>query len=276
MSASRSARCSNSNSNSNDGLSFFGDDAMTYCLGMLLRSGLILMSDTRTNAGVDNFFIYKKLHLLADAPDRGIYACTSGNLSVSQTALSIVREGLPEGDACEEEGRCTLADVPTMFRAAQLVGQAVQMASREVGRALQDSGIPASASTLLGGRIGDGPPQLFHIYDAGNFIQCRPESPFFQIGETKYGRPILDRELSTDTPLAEALKYGFLSFDAAMQSNLGVARPIDILVMPSDPRQPVLTRRIERDDPYFDALSEQWGEALREASRQIPNPPFMA
>jgi putative proteasome-type protease len=257
---------------------------MTYCLGMLLRSGLILMADTRTNAGVDNFFIYRKLHTLADAPDRFIYACTAGNLSVSQTALSIAHEGLPDGDACEgsseaagESGaRCTLRDVPTMFRAAQLVGQSVQLASRQVSRALEDRGIAASASTLLGGRIGEGPPHLFHIYDAGNFIQCRPDSPFFQIGETKYGRPILDRELSFETPLAEALKYGFLSFDAAMASNLGVARPIDIMVMPADPRQPVLTRRIGRDDPYFNDLSERWGNALNEASKQIPNPPYLS
>jgi putative proteasome-type protease len=248
---------------------------MTYCLGMLLESGLILMADTRTNAGVDNFSIYRKLHLLAEAPDRTIYACTAGNLSVSQTAISIVKEGLPASAGCEGEQRCTLRDVPTMFRAAQLIGDAVQIASREVSRALAERGVTAAASMLLGGRIGDGPPQLFHVYDAGNFIQCRPEAPFFQIGETKYGRPILDRELRAETPLAEALKYGFLSFDAAMASNLGVARPIDVMVMPADPSQPVLTRRIGRRDAYFDDLSERWGQALSEASRQIPNPPFL-
>jgi len=230
---------------------------VTYCLGMLLDEGLILMADTRTNAGVDNFSMYKKLHLLADGPDRTIYACTAGNLSVSQTAISV------------------LNDVPTMFRAAQLMGEAMQIATRQVSQALAGMNISVGASTLLGGRVGDGPPQLFLIYEAGNFIQCKPESPFFQIGETKYGRPILDRELRPSTPLAEALKFGFLSFDAAMASNLGVARPIDLMVMPSDRSRPILTRRIERRDPYFDALSEQWGEALREASTRIPNPPFM-
>ncbi len=248
---------------------------MTYCLGMLLDEGLILMADTRTNAGVDNFSMYKKLHLLADGPDRTIYACTAGNLSVSQTALSIINEGLCQGAPGDEEGCDTLDQVPTMFRAAQLMGEAMQIATRQVSQALAGMNIPVGASTLLGGRIGDAPPELFLIYEAGNFIQCKPESPFFQIGETKYGRPILDRELRPPTPLAEALKYGFLSFDAAMASNLGVARPIDIMVMPTDRARPILTRRIERRDPYFDALSEQWGEALREASTRIPNPPFM-
>jgi putative proteasome-type protease len=240
---------------------------------MLLDEGLILMSDTRTNAGVDNFSIYKKLHRLADGPDRTIYACTAGNLSVSQTAISIINEGLSA--ASDEEGRRTLQNAPTMFRAAQLIGEAVQMASRQVSQALVGSNVSVGSTTLLGGRIGDGPPELFLIYEAGNFIQCKPESPFFQIGETKYGRPILDRELSPPTPLGEALKIGFLSFDAAMASNLGVARPIDLMVMPTDRSRPILTRRIERRDPYFDDLSDRWGEALRIAGQSIPNPPFM-
>ncbi len=248
---------------------------MTYCLGMLLDEGLILMSDTRTNAGVDNFSIYKKLHQLADAPDRTLYACTAGNLSVSQTAISIVGEGLAPAPAGDEDGRRTLDEAPTMFRAAQLVGEAVQIAIRQVRQALSGHNVSVGATTLLGGRIGDGRPELYLIYEAGNFIQCKPESPFFQIGETKYGRPILDRELRPTTTLAEALKYGFLSFDAAMASNLGVARPIDLMVMPTDRGRPILTRRIERRDPYFDDLSERWGEGLSAVSKQIPNPPFM-
>ncbi|HEY0116652.1 MAG TPA: peptidase [Allosphingosinicella sp.] len=248
---------------------------MTYCLGMLLDEGLILMADTRTNAGVDNFSIYRKLHLLADGPDRTIFACTAGNLSVSQTAISIVNEGLGHAPAEDSDGVRTLHDVPTMFRAAELVGEAMQIATRQVRQALAGMNVSVGASTLLGGRIGDAAPQLYLIYEAGNFIQCKPESPFFQIGETKYGRPILDRELSPPCPLADALKIGFLSFDAAMASNLGVARPIDLMVMPTDRGRPILTRRIERRDPYFDDLSERWGEALSEATRSIPNPPFL-
>lgn len=248
---------------------------MTYCLGMLLDEGLILMADTRTNAGVDNFSIYRKLHLLAEGPDRLIFACTAGNLSVSQTAISFVNEGLIPAPAGDEDGLRTLHDASTMFQAAQLVGEAMQRATRQVSHALEGMGISVGASALLGGRIGDAPPELFLIYEAGNFIQCRKESPFFQIGETKYGRPILDRELNPACPLADALKYGFLSFDAAMASNLGVARPIDVMIMPSDRARPILTRRIEREDPYFDDLSERWAEALHQAAKQIPNPPFM-
>lgn len=248
---------------------------MTYCVGMLLEEGLILMADTRTNAGVDNFSIFKKLHLLAEGDDRAIHACTAGNLSVSQTAISLVQEGLPVEDEADEDGRRTLDEVPTMFRAAQLLGAAKQIATHQVAAALTGRNVPVGASTLLGGRIGDGPPELYLIYDAGNFIQCKPDTPFFQIGETKYGRPILDRELEYGTPLADALKFGFLSFDAAMASNLGVARPIDIMVMPADRSRPILTRRIERRDEYFDELSERWAAALSAASRHIPNPPFL-
>ena len=248
---------------------------MTYCLGMLLDEGLIMMADTRTNAGVDNFSMYRKLHLLADGPDRMIYACTAGNLSVTQTVMTLIREGLP-AEGPEGELRRSLKEAGTMFRAAQLMGEAVQIATRQVAHALAGLGVPISASTLLGGRIGDGPLELYHVYDAGNFIQCRRDTPFFQIGETKYGRPILDRELERMTPLADALKYGFLSFDAAMASNLGVARPIDIMVMDADRNRPILTRRIERRDAYFDDLSERWGDALSEASKQIPNPPFLS
>jgi putative proteasome-type protease len=248
---------------------------MTYCLGMLLDEGLIMMADTRTNAGVDNFSMYKKLHLLAEGPDRAIFACTAGNLSVTQTVMSLIREGLPS-DGPEDGLRRTLHDVGTMFRAAQLVGEAIQLAHRTVGDALSRLSISASSAILLGGRIGDEPPQLFLMYEVGNFIQCKPEVPFFQIGETKYGRPILDRMVHPPLPLADAVKYGFLSFDAAMASNLGVSRPIDLMVMPADRRRPILTRRIEREDDYFDRLSQRWGDLLQEAAMSIPNPPFMA
>ncbi len=247
---------------------------MTYCLGMLLDDGLIMMADTRTNAGVDNFSMYRKLHLLAEGPDRTIYACTAGNLSITQTVMTLIREGLP-AEGPEGGLRRALEDCGTMFRAAQLVGEAIQIAGRSVGRALESLNISASSAILLGGRIGKQPPALFLMYDAGNFIQCKPEVPFFQIGETKYGRPILDREVRADTPLADAVKCGFLSFDAAMASNLGVARPIDLMVMPSDRKRPILTHRVERDDAYFNDVSKRWSDLLHAGTRAIPNPPFM-
>jgi putative proteasome-type protease len=257
---------------------------MTYCLGMLLDAGLILIADTRTNAGVDNFSSFKKLHTLADEPGRQIFACTAGSLSMSQSVVGLLQEGLPlpggAGAAGSSEPGAvglnrTLKDAATMFRAAQLVGEAVQIASATVGQALRAINIDSWVSLLLGGRIGDGPPSLFLIYSAGNFIECTPEVPFLQIGETKYGKPILDRGLSHATPLHEAVKFGFLSFDSAMRSNLGVARPLDLMVMPRDPAVPLMARRIEEDDPYFDDLSERWSSYLHQATENIPNPPWM-
>ena len=251
---------------------------MTYCLGMLLDAGLVLIADTRTNAGVDNFSSFKKLHTLSDEPDRQIFACTAGSLSMSQSVIGLIQEGLPATAATELGGAemtRTLRHATTMFRAAQLIGEAVQIANRTVGEALRAINIDSWVSLLLGGRIGDGPPMLFLVYNAGNFIECTPEVPFLQIGETKYGKPILDRGLSFETPLHEAVKFGFLSFDSAMRSNLGVARPLDLMVMRRECDAPVLTRRIEEKDPYFDDLSERWAKYLYQATENIPNPPWM-
>jgi putative proteasome-type protease len=251
---------------------------MTYCLGMLLDAGLIMIADTRTNAGVDNFSSFKKLHTLVDEPDRQIYACTAGSLSMSQSVIGLVQEGLPaasEGLMGGGEVTRSLRHATTMFRAAQLIGEAVQMANATVGKALAAINADPWVSLLLGGRIGEGPPMLFLVYNAGNFIECMPEVPFLQIGETKYGKPILDRGLSFETPLHEAVKFGFLSFDSAMRSNLGVARPLDLMAMPRDRAKPVLTRRIGEDDPYFDDLSDRWAKYLHQATENIPNPPWM-
>ncbi|MFL6858464.1 MAG: peptidase [Allosphingosinicella sp.] len=252
---------------------------MTYCLGMLLDAGLVLVADTRTNAGVDNFSSFKKLHTLVDEPDRQIFACTAGSLSMSQSVIGLVQEGLPaaaEGMAGGGgEVTRSLRHATTMFRAAQLIGEAVQTANATVGRALATINIESWVSLLLGGRIGDGPPMLFLVYNAGNFIECTPEVPFLQIGETKYGKPILDRGLAYETPLREAVKFAFLSFDSAMRSNLGVARPLDLMVMPRDRARPLLHRRIAEDDAYFDDLSARWARYLHDAAEKIPDPPWM-
>ena len=246
---------------------------MTYCLGMLLDAGLIMIADTRTNAGVDDISSYRKLHCLADEPDRIIYAASAGNLSTTQTIISLLREGLP----ADEEGKITrtIAEPNSMFRAAQLVGEAVQIANETVGKALASIRISGASSLLLGGRIGNAPPSLYLIYSAGNFIENKPDVPFFQIGETKYGRPILDRTIDMATPLAEATKIAFLSFDASIRSNLAVGRPLDVMVLPNRPGARALTRRIEADDPYFNDLSARWGDLLGEAQAAIPDPPFM-
>lgn len=248
---------------------------MTYCLGMLLDDGLVMISDTRTNAGVDNISSYRKLHCLTNEPERQIYVATSGNLSVTQTVISLLQEGLPAGDESGLMSR-TLGQATSMFRAAQLVGEALQLASNTVGGALESLNIPAGASMLLGGRIGTERPKLYLIYEAGNFIECHPEVPFLQVGETKYGRPILDRVLRRSTPLPQAVKIAFLSFDSSMRSNIAVARPLDLMIMRTDPEAALLTRRIENDDPYFNDLSKRWSIQLSEAACSIPNPDFLA
>jgi putative proteasome-type protease len=245
---------------------------MTYCLGMLLEAGLVMMADTRTNAGVDNFSSFRKLHELGDGRDRQIFAATAGSLSVSQTVL-----GLLEEDALEAEGEPgrTVGGAATMFRVAQLVGAAVQRANDSVGAALDKVHLDSDVELLVGGRIGNAPLKLFLVYSAGNFIKCTSEVPFLQIGETKYGRPILDRALGYDTPLDEAVKIGLLSFDSTMKSNLGVARPIDLVLVPRGRGEPVLSHRIGEDDPYFEEITQRWARLLREATQTIPNPPWL-
>lgn len=246
---------------------------MTYCVGMLPESGLVMIADTRTNAGVDNISTYRKLHILAEDEERIIAVCTAGNLSITQAMLSMLAEGLP----AEEEGEPprTLAEVPTMFRAAQLVSEASIEAHRAAAPALDGSGIDPSTSLLLGGRIGAGPLELFLIYSQGNFIQCRPDTPFLQIGHTMYGKPILDRALDYHTPLEETVKVGLISFDGTLRSNLAVGRPLDLVVIPADRGQPVIKRRIGEDDAYFNELSRRWSELLNQSRVAIPDPPFM-
>lgn len=247
---------------------------MTYCVGLLLEAGLVMIADTRTNAGVDNFSSYRKLHVLADRPDRQIFLCTSGSLSMSQSAIGQLTDALPA--PIGDERALTVATAPSMFRVAELVGEAVQNVNRSVGALLAEANISSSVSMLLGGRIGDEPPSLYLVYSAGNFIHCSTESPFLQIGETKYGKPILDRGVRYSSPLDEAVKVALLSFDSAMRSNLGVARPLDLMVMPADPARAILTRRIEADDSYFNDLSLRWSVLLHKSTEQIPNPPWMS
>ena len=247
---------------------------MTYCLGLRLDDGLVMIADSRTNAGVDNISSYRKLHCLADEPERQIYVATSGNLSVTQTVISLLQEGVP-GDEVGLVTR-TLGQPTSMFRAAQLVGEALRVANKTIGDSLEPLNIPADASMLLGGRIGGELPKLYQIYEAGNFIECHDEVPFLQIGETKYGRPILDRALRRCTPIPQAVKIAFLSFDSSIRSNIAVARPLDLMIMRSDPHVPLLMRRIEADDMYFNDLSKRWSALLSEATRSIPDPDFLA
>ena len=247
---------------------------MTYCVGVLVEAGLVMVADTRTNAGIDNISIYKKLHTLADSDGRKIFACTAGSLSVTQSMLSMVEEGLPGLD--DSSVVRTIGTQPTMFRVAQLVGEALSMARRAIGVTLEGTKINASASVLIGGRIEDGPLTLFQIYAEGNFIECQSDAPFLQIGEVKYGKPILDRALTHETTLEEAVKVALISFDATMRSNLSVGRPLDLVVIPTDAAAATIQLRIADEDSYFNQLSDDWGRMLNDSRVAIADPPFMA
>ena len=246
---------------------------MTYCLGMLLKSGLVLMADTRTNAGVDNFSMFRKLHVLSDQPGRQVYAATAGSLSLSQAAIGLLAE------AGQHPGDKELHDIDkaeSMFAVARLIGDAVAEVGATTGAALAREHIDNSLELLVGGRVGDGPLKLFLVYTIGNFIECTPDVPFMQIGETKYGRPILDRALRYETPLAQAIKIGILSFDSTMESNLGVAHPIDLLVIPADRQEPVFKYRIEEEDAYFRDITRMWALILNDGVSGLPDPPWLA
>jgi putative proteasome-type protease len=246
---------------------------MTYCVGMLVEAGLVMIADTRTNAGVDDISVYRKLHSLAHGPERIVFAATAGNLSTTQSVLAQLAEGLPSTEPGEPPRR--IADMSSMFRVAQLVGEAIQFAKASIGKALEAAQVSAGVSFLVGGRIGDGPLSLYRLYPEGNFIECQREQPFLQIGETKYGKPILDRALQYGTELSEAVKVGLISFDSTLRSNLAVGKPLDLVVVPSDARAPLIQRRIGVDDAYFNDLSARWSLMLNEARATIPDPPFM-
>lgn len=245
---------------------------MTYCVGILVEAGLAIVADTRTNAGIDNVSTFRKLHVLAEDDDRLIVAASAGSLSVTQAALAMLEDGLESANGAALR---KIADQLSVQRAAQLAGEALANARRAIGTTLQGTSVNANASLLIGGRVGDEPLSLYLIYAEGNFIECQPDSPFLQIGELKYGKPILDRALTYQTPLDEVVKVAFLSFDATMRSNLSVGRPLDLIVIPADPSAPIIRQRIEQDDAYFNDLSATWGRLLNDARSAIPDPPFM-
>ena len=244
---------------------------MTYCVGMLVNEGLAMMADTRTNAGVDNISSYKKLHVVETPGERVIALATAGNLSVTQTALAMVREGIRMADSEEVE---TLHTAPTLFRAAQLVGHAVKSVRENIAPSLEAEAVDVSATVLMGGQVAGGALGLYLIYSQGNFIECGADTPYMQIGEFKYGKPILDRALTTETPLDDAVKLGLISFDSTVRSNVAVGPPFDLITLERDALKSD-QRRIEAEDPYFRELGARWSQALAEAHRAMPAPPWM-
>lgn len=244
---------------------------MTYCCGLLVQEGLVMICDTRTNAGVDNISTFRKLHVFEQPGEHVLLLATAGNLSVTQSAISLLQEGVHNPDTGKVE---TLANCTSMFRAAQLVGHALKQVTDSVSASLSKAGVDYGATVLLGGQIAGGPMTLFMIYGVGNFIECGLDAPFMQIGEPKYGKPVLDRFVTYQTPLYDALKLGLISFDLTMRSNLAVGMPLDIAVIRRDALEIELRHRVLPEEPYFHELSESWSEALKSAASSIPEPPY--
>jgi putative proteasome-type protease len=244
---------------------------MTYCCGILVRDGLVMMADTRTNAGLDNISTFRKLHVYGVPGQRIMALASSGNLSISQSVVSTVTEGIENPETRELE---TLLNAPTMFQAAQRMGHAIRQVHKLEGDALEAADVKFDVSFLFAGQIKGEKLRLFMIYGAGNFIECSVDSPYLQIGEHKYGKPVLDRAISYGVDLYDALKIGLISMDSTMRSNLGVGMPIDLLVVRRDTCEAELNYRIEPGEPYFHDLRERWSAALRQAHMNIPRPPY--
>ncbi|GIX35111.1 MAG: peptidase [Lysobacteraceae bacterium] len=244
---------------------------MTYCVGLFLDEGMVLLSDTRTNAGVDNISTFAKQHLFQREGDRAIVAMTAGNLAVSQAVINLIQEGVLHPDTGQVE---TIFSVHSMFAAAALTGAAVRQVYRTYGPTMQEQGVPFDVSILLGGQLAGRTMRLFQVYAAGNFINATPDTPFLQVGEHKYGKPILDRAVTPETPLSDGVKLALISMDSTLRSNLTVGLPLDLTVYRKDSLE-LATWRITEDDAYFRELRCGWSDALRAAYKAMPSPPYL-
>jgi putative proteasome-type protease len=239
---------------------------LTYCLGILVKDGLALLADTRTNAGVDNVSTYRELRIFGNDGRRLIAIASAGSLSTTQVALERATVGIRAPDTGNTE---SIHAATSIHRVAYLLGQAVRFTREEMeGPKQQD--VTFDAILLVGGSVGGEPTRLFLVYGAGNFIECGEDSPCLQIGEVKYGKPILDRALSYDTALDEAVKIALISFSSTMGSDLAVGLPIDLVKARPGQGKAELIYRIDEDDDYFRELNESWSQALRAAQGRDP------
>ena len=238
---------------------------------MLLDRGLVLMSDTRTNSGVDNISIFRKMHHWEVADERIVALMSSGNLATTQAVVS----QLEERNKTPAERHNSLLEAPTMFQVATLVGKllndTIEAQRAESG---QESAGQFTASMIVAGQINGMQPRLFLVYPEGNFIEASFDTPFFQIGETKYGRPIILRGYDRAMTFEDAVKLLMVSFDSTLKANLSVGLPLDMLVIDRDNFAPLHERRVTADDPYFRAISSGWGEALKKAFVSLPDYSF--
>ncbi|MFN3516238.1 MAG: peptidase [Novosphingobium sp.] len=244
---------------------------MTYCVGILLDKGLVLMSDTRTNSGVDNISTFRKMHCWSVPDERIIAIMTAGNLATTQSVISQIEER----NKAHAERHNSLLEAETMFQVASIVGKLLRdTIAASDARNGQEAGGTFTASMIVAGQIKGGEPRLFLVYPEGNFIEASFDTPFFQIGETKYGRPIIIRGYSRDMSFEDAVKLLMVSFDSTIKANLSVGLPLDLLVIEAGRADPAHQRRITAQDPYYLAVSAGWSEALKNAFHSLPDYSF--
>lgn len=241
--------------------------AMTYCVALRLQEGMLFASDTRTNAGVDHVAIFRKMRIFSKGSERYIVVLSAGNLGTTQSVMSLMEQKINHGVEPNPHSHESMFDVAAQF------GQALKEVQVRDGGGELTGGVDFSATLLVGGQIRGEGPRLFLIYPQGNFIEAAEDTCYFQIGEAKYGKPILDRVVRYDTALSEAAKCVLISFDSTIRSNLSVGLPVDMLWLPADQFAPSLVHRFERDDPYFSGLSQAWSRGLREVFSGLPDIP---
>ena len=247
---------------------------MSYGLGIKVEEGLIFAADNRTNAGIDQVSASRKMHVFERAGERFLVLITAGNLSITQ---ALIHRLTSEVDAAKRSAKneSALLKAPNLFACAEVVGHALREIERNEAAPLARHGVPFDVSLILGGQIKGEKPKLFLIYPPGNFIEASDETPYVQIGERKYGKPILDRTLTFQTPLATAAKSALLSYDATIRSNASVGLPIDLMAYVKNSFGGVVERRMAADDPYLRALRNKWGESLTQAFAAMPEPDWI-
>ena len=238
---------------------------MTYCCALRLEQGLVFISDTRTNAGVDHISVFRKLHTFGVTGERFIALQTAGNLATTQAVIGHLQNAL----TLQQEPN--LYSINTMFEVADLVGKTLKNVLEDISSDTQEQ-MNYLCSILVGGQIKGGDMQLYNVYPQGNFICATPDTPYFQIGESKYGKPILDRALYYAMPLDDALRCSLISFDSTLRSNVSVGLPLDALVYSRDSFVIPMGKRISEDDPYFSQISRQWSDTLRRGLQEMPKP----
>ena len=240
---------------------------MTYCVGLKIDRGLVFMSDTRTNAGIDSISTFRKMHVWEEPGERVLVLMSAGNLATTQAVVSL----LDERSKAFSERSHTLLETPSMYQTASLVGSVVKEVIANASPTGQSADAYFNASFILGGQIRGTEPRLFMIYPEGNFIESTDDTPFFQVGETKYGKPILVRAYDREMSFAETVKLLLVSFDSTLKSNLSVGLPLDLTFYEKDTYKVGLQKRITQDDPYYRQISEGWSDALKMAFKSLPD-----